>query len=65
MAKRGFFLTGQERAVMIEDTLTNEITYHVSVNGAGRAIGSSGGGIHKALNQGHLFRKRYRITYID
>ena len=65
MAKRGFYLTGQERAVMIEDTLTGEITYHVSVNGAGRAIGSSGAGIHPALKQGYLFRKRYRITYID
>lgn len=65
MAKRGFYLTGQERPVMIEDTLTGEITYHVSVNGAGRALGSTGAGIYRALNKGYLFRKRYRITYID
>lgn len=65
MAKRRPFLTGQERPVKIEDTLTGEITYHVSVNAAGRAIGSSGAGIHRALNKGYLFRKRYRITYID
>lgn len=65
MEKRRFYLTGQERSVKIYDTLTMETTYHISVNGAGRYLNSSGAGIFPALREGRLFRKRYLITYTD
>ena len=64
MERRGFYLTTQEKAVRIEDTLTGEITDHISLNSAARSINAAGGSIHRPLNNGNLFRKRYKITYI-
>lgn len=65
MNKRKPFLTGQERAIKIEDTWTGEIIIHHSLNGTARLINSSGGNISRVIKNGNLYRKRYLISYID